>query len=88
MRYDYKEFLKALGQRVKKLRKERGLTHRALMTAHGFHLTQLQRIERGEGVSVPMLLRLAETFGMPVEKLIAGLGLIADGEIHPKKTRE
>ena len=58
------------------------------MTAHGFHLTQLQRIERGEGVSVPMLLRLAETFGMPVEKLIAGLGVIADGEIHSKKTRE
>ena len=24
MRYDYKEFLTALGQRVKKLRKERG----------------------------------------------------------------
>jgi len=49
LRYDYKEFLAALGKRVKQLRKERGLTLRALVIQHGFHLTQIQRNEKGDG---------------------------------------
>jgi len=49
LRYDYKEFSAALGKRVKQLRKERGLTLRALVIQHGFHLTQIQRIEKGDG---------------------------------------
>ncbi len=44
LRYDYKEFSAALGKRVKQLRKERGLTLRALVIQHGFHLTQIQRV--------------------------------------------
>ncbi len=85
LRYDYQQFRVALGQRIKQLRKERGLTHRALMIQYGFHQTQLSRIERGEGVSVPVLLRLAEALGTPVETLIANLGVV-EPEIQPNAT--
>ena len=76
LQYDYKAFSAELGKRVKQLRKESGLTLRALVVKHDFHLTQIQRIESGDGVSVPTLLRLAETFQVPIEKLVAGLGLV------------
>ena len=88
LRYDYKEFSAALGKRVKQLRKERGLTLRALVIQHGFHLTQIQRIEKGDGLSVPTLLRIAEVFQMPVEKLIAGLGLIESDESRSQILKE
>jgi len=70
------------------LRKERGLTLRSLVAQHGFHLTQIQRIEKGNGVSVPTLLRLAEAFQIPVETLIAGLGLVGHIEKHSKSSKE
>ena len=88
LRYDYKEFSAALGKRVKQMRKERGLTLRALVVQHGFHLTQIQRIEKGDGISVPTLLRLAETFQISVEKLIAGLGLVENGEPRTKFSKK
>ena len=77
LRYDYKEFSLALGKRMKLLRKEKKITLRSLMLDHGFHMTQIQRIERGDGISIPTLLRLAEVFQEPVEILVAGLGMIA-----------
>lgn len=82
LRYDYEQFRIALGQRIKQLRQERKLTHRALVSEHGFHLTQVARIERGEAFSVPTLLRLAETFQVPVGQLIDGIGEI-DDKAHP-----
>lgn len=88
LRYDYKEFSAALGKRVKQMRKERGLTLRALVVQHGFHLTQIQRIEKGDGISVPTLLRLAETFQISVEKLIVGLGVVENGEPRTKSSRK
>ena len=88
LRYDYKEFSAALGKRVKQLRKERGLTLRALVVQHGFHLTQIQRIEKGDGVSVPTLLRIAEVFQIPVEELVEGLGLIESDESRSKSSKK
>ena len=77
LRYDYKDFSAQLGKRLKELRKERGLTLRSMVADHGFHQTQVQRSEKGEGISVPTLLRFAEAFQLPIEKLVAGLGIIA-----------
>ena len=88
LRYDYKQFSAELGKRVRQLRKERGLTLRALVVQHGFHLTQIERIEKGDGISVPTLLRLAETFQIPIEKLIAGLGVVESGESRPKPSKK
>jgi transcriptional regulator with XRE-family HTH domain len=76
LRYDYKVFSAALGKRIKQLRKDKKITLRSLMLDHGFHLTQIQRIERGDGISIPTLLRLAEVFQEPVESLVSGLGLV------------
>jgi transcriptional regulator with XRE-family HTH domain len=83
LQYDYEKFRVALGKRIRELRKARGLTHRVMVSSHGFHLTQIARIERGESFSVPTLLRLAETFQVPVGELISGIGEIEGGEIVP-----
>jgi transcriptional regulator with XRE-family HTH domain len=87
LRYDYKEFSAAFGRKVKELRKARGLTLRAMIVEHGFHLTQFQRIEKGEGVSLPTVLRIAEVFQIPLEKLVSGLGLVDDTEPRPKNSK-
>lgn len=84
LRYNYEQFLAALGERIKQIRKERGLTHRALVTDHGFHLTGVQRIERGEGISIPTLLRLCEVYQVRIDELVAGIGMVTEGE-SPKK---
>lgn len=88
LRYDYKAFSAELGKRVKQLRKASGLTFRALVKQHDYHLTQIQRIESGEGISVPTLLRLAETFQVPIEQLVAGLGVIAAVEPGPEPSKK
>jgi transcriptional regulator with XRE-family HTH domain len=93
LRYDYEQFRVALGKRIKELRKERGMTHRVMVSDHGFHLTQIARIERGESFSVPTLLRLAETFQVPVGQLISGIGEAEGSElqaksVEPKKSKE
>jgi len=85
LRYDYGVFSVELGKRIRQLRKESGLTIRALIVQHGFHTTQIQRIEKGDGISVPMLLRIAQTFQVPVEVLVAGLGKVADGVEPPSE---
>jgi transcriptional regulator with XRE-family HTH domain len=54
-----------------------------MVSDHGFHLTQIARIERGESFSVPTLLRLAETFRVPVGELISGIGEIDGDELNP-----
>lgn len=87
MRYDYTLFISQLGSRVKQLRRERGLTHRALVMEHNFHLTHLQRIEGGKGLSIPTLLRLAEALNVSAADLIDGLGICTDleeGATHGK----
>ena len=89
LRYDYKAFATELGARIRKIRKESGLTLRALQFEHNYHLSQIQRIEKGDGISLPTLLRIAETFQVPVEHLVAGLGILAEGvETRPKTSKK
>ena len=84
-RSNYKAFSAALGQRVKQLRKDRGWTLRDMVVTHGFHLNQVSRVESGKGISVPTLLRLAETFQISLAALVAGLR-----EVHvvPKRSKK
>ena len=86
IRYDSKAFVVELGARLRKIRKESGLTLRALQLEHNYHLSQIQRMEKGEGISLPTLLRVAETFQIPVETLVAGIGLAAEGVETRTKT--
>lgn len=74
MKYDHREFLKALGMRVKGFRKQRGWTLRDMIVTHGYHQTAWQRIERGDGMTIPTLLKLCELFEMSVSDLLNGLG--------------
>jgi hypothetical protein len=83
LRYDYKSFATELGARIRQLRKASGLTLRALQFEHNYHLSQIQRIESGDGISLPTLLRIAETYQVPVEQLIAGLGVVTE-DVEPR----
>ena len=87
LRYDYLQFSKDLGKRVRELRKERGILLRAFVEDYGFHLNQLQRVEAGKGVSLQTVLRLAEVFQIPFEKLVAGLGAVPN-EPRPKRSKK
>ncbi len=75
MQYEYESFLRELGLRVRQLRTDRGLTHRQMISEHGFHLNQLHRIEGGEPVSVQTLLRLCAAFDLKLEELVRDLGV-------------
>lgn len=88
VRYDPKEFYVAFGKRVKQLRRDRKITLRSLITDHGFHLTQMHRIERGDGISVPTILRLAEIFQEPLEALLAGLESATPPEVKSKTSKK
>ena len=69
-----KAFFKALGVRIKTLRKERGWSLRDMIVLHGYHDTQWRKTERGESISIPSLLKLAKLFDLSVSKLLDGVG--------------
>ena len=75
-RDEYARFIKALGARIRALRKERGWTYRDMVVNHGFHLSAWQGFETARnGISLPSLLRVAKTFGMHPAELIADIPL-------------
>ena len=80
MIYSYEKFLTELGHKLRQLRIDRGLTLRAMIIQHGFHLAQWQGFEKGKGISVPSLLRLCEVFDLSLEDLIAGVGITDSGQ--------
>lgn len=70
----YTRFIKALGARIRAMRKERGWTYRDMVVLHGFHLSAWQGFETAKnGISLPSLLRVAKTFGIHPSDLIAGI---------------
>jgi len=66
------KFFRALGQRVKKLRKRQGYTQED-MISFGFSARHWQQIEAGRPITVTTLLRICDTFGVVVDKLVRGL---------------
>jgi len=53
--------------------KERELTSSNLMVKYDFHLTHIQRIQKGDRLSVATPLPTAKVFEIPNEKLATGL---------------
>jgi transcriptional regulator with XRE-family HTH domain len=89
LRYDAKAFATELGARLREVRKASGLTLRVLQIEHNYHLSQIQRVEKGEGISFPTLLRMAETYQVPVERLVEGLGIVTESvEPHSKTSKK
>ncbi|WP_431728648.1 helix-turn-helix domain-containing protein [Verrucosispora sp. TAA-831] len=67
--------LLALGQRVRLLRAERGLTQRELAEAIGLARTSVTNLEAGrQEIGLPVLLRLAAALGVTPGVLVDGLG--------------
>ena len=64
-------YLSLLGDRVRALRSEHGLTRRALAAASGVSERYLAQLEAGEGnISVLLLRKVARAMGVPVENLV------------------
>lgn len=64
-------FLGELGQRVRKMRAQRGMSRKALAAASGVSERYLARLESGEGnLSIVLLRRVARATGAPIEDLV------------------
>lgn len=69
---DERQFFRAFGIRIKKLRKTHGYTQED-MIGFGFSARHWQQIEAGRPITIRTLLRISETFGVKAEQLITGL---------------
>ena len=68
------EFRKALGQRIKNMRKDRGLTQKELAQRMGFSYQQLNKYEGGFNVpSADLLQRFAQNLEVTADFLLSGL---------------
>jgi transcriptional regulator with XRE-family HTH domain len=65
-------FFRALGQRVRKLRKARKLSQED-MISFGFSARHWQQIEAGRPITLKTLLRISRVFEIPPVRLIRGL---------------
>lgn len=65
--------LRALGKRVRELRKESGYTQEKLAEHAGIHENHVRRIEGGTAnPSYLVLVKLAKALGIPVAELLRG----------------
>ncbi len=69
---DKTKFFENLGQRVKKLRKERGYSQED-MISFGFSARHWQQVEAGRPITVTTLLRICEAFHISIGHLVADL---------------
>lgn len=69
---DERQFFRALGTRIKKLRKTHGYTQED-MIGFGFSARHWQQVEAGRPITIRTLLRISETFGVKAARLINGL---------------
>ncbi len=74
--------METLGQLVKRLREEKGLSQRALAIYAGVNNTDISRIEKGETTYVrPDLLRkIAKALRVPVSELLKAIGYLKEEE--------
>ena len=66
------QFFRALGVRVKKLRKKRGYSQEDMLS-FGFSTRHWQQVEAGRPITATTLLRICEVFELPMSKLVQGL---------------
>lgn len=68
---DHARFFKALGQRVKGLRKKRGYSQED-MIAFGFSARHWQQIEAGRPITMTTLLRICDAFKVRIAVIVQG----------------
>lgn len=65
-----KEYLRAFGQHIQKLRKKLGISQAELAFRTGFHRTYVGMIERGErNITLSNLVRLAQGLNITIKDL-------------------
>ena len=69
---DQERFFRALGQRVRRLRKRAGYTQEDMISL-GFSARHWQQIEAGRPITVSTLLRICHVFKCPMERIVRGL---------------
>jgi DNA-binding XRE family transcriptional regulator len=69
---DERQFFRALGMRIKKLRGTHGYTQED-MIGFGFSARHWQQIEAGRPITIKTLLRICATFRVKAADLIEGL---------------
>lgn len=70
---DQAKFFRALGRRVRELRKKRGFSQED-MISFGFSARHWQQIEAGRPITVSTLLRICEALEVRLVRLVGGLG--------------
>jgi transcriptional regulator with XRE-family HTH domain len=69
---DQAKYFKALGTKVRGLRKKRGYSQED-MIYFGFSARHWQQIEAGRPITVTTLLRICEVFEVPMDSVVRGL---------------
>jgi transcriptional regulator with XRE-family HTH domain len=77
---DQEKFFKALGQRIKELRRKRGYSQEDMIT-FGFSARHWQQIEAGRPITVTTLLRICEALKVTLVRLLRGL----DADIYDSR---
>jgi transcriptional regulator with XRE-family HTH domain len=84
--------LRALGQRIRQLRTEKGYSQEGFADKCGVHRTFMGTIERGESnLSFQNIVKVATTLGVPLSGLFSGLESDAKGlaaRAAPKAVRK
>jgi transcriptional regulator with XRE-family HTH domain len=65
-------FFRALGRRIRELRKKRRYSQED-MISFGFSARHWQQIEAGRPITMTTLLRICDTFHVPMARLVRGL---------------
>lgn len=68
-----KDYLKALGVKIRTLRKEQGHTLRVMVVEFGFHDSQWRKYEAGGGLTLQSLIRVAQALGTTPSALLEGI---------------
>lgn len=66
------KFFRTLGRRIRDLRKKRQYSQED-MISFGFSARHWQQIEAGRPITVTTLLRICDTFRIPMARLVRGL---------------
>lgn len=84
----YEQYMKALGARIKQIRKARGLSLRDMVVKHDYHDSQWRRFERSGTGSVSSLLKIAKAFNISISILLDGLGEYSTASVAQLKNKE
>jgi len=67
------DLIQRVGERVRRVREQKGLSRRALSEISGVSLRYLAQLEAGEGnISIGLLQKIALALGHPIEQLVGG----------------